>query len=116
MTATELKFLTINHYTDALVDEEMRRYVTLGRTKTLNEEIKLALEYEAMTKVEEFRKRHAIHTISTQDGSTEIKAIEIAKEVKVCEISKIEVASLDNGLGDIIKELKQVIADAKAVT
>ena len=32
----------------------MRRYVTLGRTKTLDEAIELALEYEAMTKVEEF--------------------------------------------------------------
>ena len=69
-----------------------------------------------MTKVEEFRKRRAIHTISTQDESTEIKANEIAKEVKVCEIPKIELASLNNGLGDMIKELKQVIADAKAVT
>ena len=48
----------------------MTRYVTLGRTKTLDKAIELALEYEAMTKVEEFRKHRAIHTISTQDEST----------------------------------------------
>ena len=34
----------------------------------------------------------------------------------VCEITKVEVASLGNGLGDMIKELKQVIAEAKSVT
>ena len=63
MTARELEFLAKGHYIDALADEEMRPYVTLGRTKTLDEAIELTLEYEAMTKVEEFRKQHAIHTI-----------------------------------------------------
>ena len=116
MTAIELEFLAKDHFIDALAVEEMRRYVTLGRTKTLDEAIKLALEYEAKTKVKEFRKRRAVHTISTQDELTEIKAIEITKEGKVCEIPKVEVASLDNGLGDMIKELKQVITDMKADT
>ena len=83
MTAIELEFLAKDHYIDALADEEMRCYVTLGKTKTLDEAIELTLEYEAMTKVEEFRKCRAIHTISTQDESTEIKAIEIAKEVSL---------------------------------
>ena len=115
MTAIEMKFLAKDHFINALADEEMRRYNTLSRIKTLNIAIKLALEYDTMTKVEELRKRYAIHTIPTQDESNEVKAIEIAKEVKIYEIPKIEVASLD-GLCDMIKELKQVIADAKAVT
>ena len=66
MTAIELEFLAKDHYINVLADEEMRRYVTLGRTKTLDKAINLALEYEAMTKVEEFRQRRAIHAISTQ--------------------------------------------------
>ena len=94
----------------------MRRYVTLGRTEKLDEVIELALECEAMTKVKEFIKCRTIHTISTRDESIGIKATGIIKEFKVCEIPKIEVASLDNGLGDMIKELKQLIANAKAVT
>ena len=63
MTAIELEFLAKDHFIDALADEEMRRYVTLGRTLTLDEAIELALE--AMTKVKEFRKRRAFHTISS---------------------------------------------------
>ena len=54
--------------------------------------------------------------ISTKDESTETKAIEIAKEVKICEMPKIKVSSLNNGLCDMIKELKQVITNAKADT
>ena len=50
----------------------MRRCVTLGRTKTLDEKIRLAFEYEAMSKVEEFRKLYVIHTIST-DATNEAK-------------------------------------------
>ena len=119
MTAIELEFLAKDHYIDALADEEMRRYVTLGRTKTLDEAIELALEYEAMTKVEEFRKRRTIHTISTLDESNEIKGTEVNKEVKVCEKPQKEDISdikVENGLCDVIKELKQLIVDVKTVT
>ena len=55
MIAKELEFLAKDHHIDVLVDEEIRRYVTLGRTKTLDEAIELAFKYEAMSKVEEFR-------------------------------------------------------------
>lgn len=57
MTAIELGFLATNHFIDA-VDEETRRNVTLGRTKTLveyeaktlDEAIKLVLQCEAAAK------------------------------------------------------------------
>ena len=38
----------------------MRRYVSSGRTKTLDEAIELALEYEAMTMVEELTKEKGV--------------------------------------------------------
>ena len=50
----------------------MRRYVTLGWTKTVDNAIELAPEYEAITKVETFIKRRAIHSISS-DLTKEIK-------------------------------------------
>ena len=37
MTAIELEFLAKDHYIDALADEEMRRYDSLGRTTTIDE-------------------------------------------------------------------------------
>ena len=43
MTARELEFVAKGHYIDALADEEMRRYVSLSRTKTLDEAIELLL-------------------------------------------------------------------------
>ena len=36
MTTIELEFLAKDHFIDALTDDEMRCYVTLGKTKTLN--------------------------------------------------------------------------------
>ena len=57
-----------------------------------------------MTKVEEFRKQHAMHTESMQEKSNNIKWTEITKEVKACKTPKIRVANLDNGLCEIIKE------------
>ena len=57
-----------------------------------------------MTKVEEFRKQHAMHTESMQEKSNNIKWTEVTKEVKACKTPKIRVANLDNGLCEIIKE------------
>ena len=51
MTAIKLEFLAKDHCVDTHADEEIIHYVTLSRTKTLDEAIELALEYEAMTKV-----------------------------------------------------------------
>ena len=76
----------------------MRRYVTLGRTKALDEAIELALEYEAMTKVEEFRKRRAIHSISS-DVTNE------ANENGVNYIKTTENISLSTEINKIAKEL-----------
>ena len=84
MTAILLEFLAKDHYIDALTDEETRSYVTLGRTNTLDEAIELALDYEAMTKVEEFIKRRVIHTISS-DVINEVKrhGVNYIKQQKV---------------------------------
>ena len=52
MTAIELEFLAKDYYID-----EMRRYVALGRTKTLDEAMELAFDYDAMKKIAELRKK-----------------------------------------------------------
>ena len=47
---------------DALEDEELCRYVTLGRMNTLEETVTLALEYEAILKFEKMRHRRFVRT------------------------------------------------------
>ena len=92
MTTIELEILVKAHCIDAIADEEIRRYDTFDRSKTLNEAIELALECET-TKVGEFRKRFAIHTIAT-DATNEVKENELnyiktTKDIYMCpEIGK----------------------------
>ena len=43
MTTIELEYMAKDHYIDAFADEEMRRYVTLGRTKILDKAIEPTL-------------------------------------------------------------------------
>ena len=107
-TTIELEFLAKDHYIDALADEEMKRYVTLGRTMTLDEAMELALEYEAMTKVKEFRKRRAIHTIST-DAANEVK------ENGVNYMKTTEDISLNTEIRKIMEELGQTMTTIKAI-
>ena len=106
MSAIELEFLAKDHFIDVLTNEEMRRYVILSRTKTLDEAIKLALEYEAMTKVKEFRKRRAIHTIS----------FDVTNEVEVNGVNYIKTTediSLSTEISKIVRELRQIMATIK---
>ena len=103
-----LEFLAKDHYINALADEEMKRYVTLGRTRTLDKAIELVLEYEATTKVEEFRKRSAIHTISTDATNGE-------KENEVNYIKTTENISLSLKISKIMKELGQAMTITKAI-
>ena len=62
MDEFERDMLAKDHFLDALEDEELCRYVTLGRTNTLEETVTLALEYEAMLKVEKMRHRRFVRT------------------------------------------------------
>ena len=86
----------------------MRRYVTLGRTKTLEEAIEIAIEYDAMTKIEEFRKRRAIHTISS-DVTNEVNANGVNY------IKTMEDISLNTKISKIVRELGQTITTIKAI-
>ena len=70
--------------------------------------MKLALEYEAMTKVEEFRKRCAIHTIS-------LDVINEVKENGVNYIKTTEDISLSTEISKIARELKQTKTTVKAI-
>ena len=108
MTAIELEFLAKDHFIDALTDEETRRYVTLDKTKTFDEAIGLALEYEAMTKVEEFRKRRAIRTISS-DAKNEVK------ENRVNFLQTKEDISLNTEISKIVKQLGQTMTTMEAI-